>query len=367
MLPRLALVSMCLGFLAGCGGGGPSATPPVVLPPAPDRFAEVDRIATEAFATAAIPGMGLAIYDAQDRKVFERMYGDFAPDRRVAVASASKVVSGLVLLRLVDQGFLSLDATTGSVLGWSGPQADITLRHLLSFTSGLPTGTIPAAAPCINDAGVTLADCVREIADVTPVAAPGMRFDYGSTHLHVAARMAEVVTGATWNEVFAAQIGRVLGLPDEVTYFTAPRQAVGTTNPLVAGGLRASMDEYGRMLSVVFQRGTWQGQRLAAAVLFDEQAREPYPSVIIGASPVADLGLSFRYGLSAWLECDTPATGCAVLSSPGAFGWTPWVDRDAGYYAILGMEVGLATSGVTQFSVELAQALQPAIRAALAP
>jgi CubicO group peptidase (beta-lactamase class C family) len=353
--------------LAGCAGGsggGSSAPPagpaPIVVAPPVAGFAEVDRLAAAAYASAGISGMALSIYDRDDRRVFHKVYGDFAPDRRVAVASASKLVSGIVLLRLVDQGFLSLDSTTGAVLGWSGPQAAITLRHLLSFTSGLS----PSAA-CASQADTTLADCVARIAAGPLVAAPGTRYDYGNTHLHVAARMAEVATGSTWAQVFDAQLARPLALSPASVYYTFPRQAVGATNPLVAGGLRATMDEYARILSVAFHRGTYQGQRLAASALFDEQAREPYPGVTIGNSPFAQLGLPYRYGLATWLECTTPATGCAVLSSPGAFGWTPWVDRDGGYYAVLGMEVSESQSGVVSFSVQLAQQLKPEIRRAL--
>jgi hypothetical protein len=42
------------------------------------------------------------------------------------------------------------------------------------------------------------------------------------------------------------------------------------------------------------------------------------------------------------------------------------VDRDGGYYAIIGMEVAEARDGVVNFSVRLAQDLKPAIRQALA-
>jgi hypothetical protein len=56
---------------------------------------------------------------------------------------------------------------------------------------------------------------------------------------------------------------------------------------------------------------------------------------------------------------------CKVVSSPGAFGFTPWVDRDGGYFAILGMEVTESDSGVVQFAVSLEQELKPLIRAAL--
>src|SRR5688572_8889831 len=132
---RTALVLLSLGWLAACGGGGEDSVPPAT--PLPDSFIAVDRAASEAFNAQGISGMGLAVYDVNGVKRFEKMYGTFAPDQRVAIASSSKLVAGLVLMRLVDQGLLSLDSTTGAVLGWTGPQAAITLRQLLSFTSGL--------------------------------------------------------------------------------------------------------------------------------------------------------------------------------------------------------------------------------------
>jgi CubicO group peptidase (beta-lactamase class C family) len=359
-----------IGLLPGCGGGGsddtpaPPAPPPIghPAPPAAGAWDEVDRLASTAFANAGatVSGMSVVVYDRDGTRVFAKNYGDFATDRRVAVASASKLISGLALFRLIDQGLLSLDSTTAQVLGWGGPEGAITLRHLLSFTSGLRTND-----SCTFNAAVTLAECVESIRSGGLIAAPGTRFEYGNVHLHVAARMAEVATGASWGAIFAQQIRGPLGLPGEVAYFTAPRNSIGTSNPLIAGGLRASTDEYARLLGVVFARGQYQGQQLLRPNLFDEQLREPYPSVVVGNSPVVSLGYNFRYGLTAWLECATPATGCAVGSSPGAFGFTPWIDRAAGYYAIIAMEMSRSNDGVVAFSVNLEQQLQPAIRRAL--
>lgn len=352
--------------LAACEGGpplpgddaGPPASDGGAGDAAADPFAEVDRVARA--HAAAIGPFGLAIYGGDDRLLFQRMYGDFAPDRRVAVASASKWISGLTLFRLISDGRLSLDSTTGQVLGWSGVRAAITLRHLLSFTSGLPP-----AATCTANPLLRLADCVAQIEKLTLTAAPGARFDYGSTHLAVAARMAEVTTGKTWNEIFSEQIRAPLGLPAAVTYYTAPNQAVGQQNPLVAGGLVASMDEYAKLMGLLSRRGVLGGQRLIRDDLFSEQARLPYPKAEIGESPMRQVGYSFLYGLTAWLECATPAAGCAVISSPGAFGWTPWLDREAGYYAILGTLNTGSGGKVVKASVDAAQALKPAIRAAL--
>jgi hypothetical protein len=62
---------------------------------------------------------------------------------------------------------------------------------------------------------------------------------------------------------------------------------------------------------------------------------------------------------------------CPVQSSPGAFGFTPWVDRAGDYYAILGMDVGgmdvggKKRTGVVKFSVQLAEQLRPMIREAI--
>ena len=355
--------------IAGCGGGSIAAAPPPAPPPAgpppqptASPWAEVETAFDRAYAATGYTGAALAIYAPDGRLLYSRVRGDLALDRRVAVASASKLVSGLTLLRLVDQGLLSLDSTTGDVLGWVGPRAAVTLRHMLSFTSGLPTVFTPGGGgtDCTRDATVTLAACVDEIGRGGLGWPVGSRFEYGNTHLHVAARMAEVVAGVGWDAIVGQQLRAPFGWSAEAAYYTAPRQAVGTLNPLVAGGLRASMDEYAKLLGVVHNRGTHEGQRLIAAPLVEQIGRDPYPHAVTGFTPVAATGL--EYGLTAWLECDTPTTGCDVLSSAGAFGFMPWIDRGGGYYAIIGLEESGDAAG---FSMRLAVELRPLIRAAL--
>ncbi|MFO0723431.1 MAG: serine hydrolase domain-containing protein [Myxococcota bacterium] len=323
-----------------------------------DPWAAVDALLEARVRTSTVQNLavGLVVMDAQDHRVHEHMVNGFRADRMVAVASASKMISGLVIFDLIRQNQLGLDQTTGDVLHWTGPKAAITLRHLLSFTSGMePENT------CTSRGGITLEACVQTIEAVAPKAPPGTIFDYGSTHLAVAGRMAEVVTGKTWNQLFTDTLATPLGLPSTVTYFTAPRQMNGTTNPLIAGGLRASIDQYLPMLALVFHRGQGPGAlRIGTDALFSEQAKQPYPVQIAG-SPMAEMGFPYRYGLTAWLECATPDQGCGTVSSAGAFGFTPVADRDAGYYAILAME----QVGGAKISFPIEQALEPLIRAAL--
>src|SRR3569833_2611109 len=220
------------------------------------------------------------------------MYGNFSPDQRVPIASASKLVSGVTLFRLMDAGYLTLDSTTAQVLGWSGEQGAITLRQLLSFTSGLAPENHCTYAPT-----VTLEQCVTTISQTALIAAPGTEFDYGSVHLDVAGRMAEAVTGKSWNDLFAQEIRDPLGLPADIVYYANPLRMTNTGNPLLAGGLIVSMNEYEHILHFAFDKGVWQGIELLA------------PQIV-----------------------------CPQISSPCAFGFTPLIDLYAGYYAILGMQ-----------------------------
>src|SRR5262245_24938384 len=108
----------CISLIAACASFGANAIAADCA-----AFAEVEATARRAFEQQHPPGMALSIWDASGVKLFEKSYGQISADQRIPIASASKLVAGLTILRLVDQGRLSLDSTTGQVLGWKGPQA----------------------------------------------------------------------------------------------------------------------------------------------------------------------------------------------------------------------------------------------------
>ncbi len=361
--PVVALISAACLLLSACGGGGGAGGvggAGDALAPSDSAVTQIDNRVTQAFGSSGLAGMSVRIMDRNDRVVYSKRFGNFTEDQRIAVASASKLVSAMVIFRLIEQNQLSLDSTTGQMLGWTGPKADITVRHLLSFTSGLEPDAVCSANPAL-----TLQECAATLASRSPLAQPATRFDYGGAHLQVLGAMAEKATGKTWNTIFQEQLAAPMLLSQQARYYTFPRAESGQTNPLVAGGLKLSTAEYMHLLRLAFHKGTTGGRSLISAASFDQQGVEPYPAVVIGKSPMAELGLPFRYGLGAWLECATPAAGCSVISSPGAFGFTPWLDRNVGYYAIIAMESGDTDTGVVPFSVRLAQELKPLIAQAL--
>lgn len=326
-----------------------------------DQFAEVRSFLQTEYESErlnGLTGMTLIIFNDQDEKIFEQNFGSFNADQTVAIASASKWVSGTILLSLVGKNQISFDDTTGGILGWT-KNSNVNLKQLLSFTSGMDNEHI-----CIYSDLFTFEECVALISVSNPLALPGTRYDYGGTHLAVAGRMAEVVTEKSWKTILNEELLIPLGLDLSINYYAQPLNANGSQNPMIAGGMRISMNQYAKILQMIYHKGLWkngdQPVQLIPADLFDEQAKMPYPNVIIGNVPPS-APESIRYGLSAWLECATPAEGCQKMSSPGAFGFTPWIDRENGYYAILGMEYEDANG----FGFRTEQLLQPVIEAAL--
>jgi len=362
--PWLLAASACLAL--ACGGGGSSSTSPGA--PAADPWAPVTA-AIQA-AQSQFPN-GLCVEVATPAGVvYSRGFGGFTNQDAVLVASASKWVSGSIILRLVDQGVFphGLDTQTKELLvdangqPWSGNMGDISLRQLLSFTSGI-SGDDTASENVL----ITLKAAVDQIYtdEAATASAPGSYFYYGNTHLRIAARMAEVATGRSWAQIFAAQLHDPWGWSSTSIY------SGGGPNPNPAGGLKCTGLEYMRFLMMQLRRGLDGTQVFLSTSAVTAQRTDAYgPSTTIAYSPyVQAVGKTFHYGLCNWLE--TAGGGAPTASDPiirysstGTFGWAPWVTADGAYGGILMTQQ--PTQGDTVPSENLKAQLDPLIRTALA-
>ncbi|MEM6925726.1 MAG: serine hydrolase domain-containing protein [Myxococcota bacterium] len=338
--------------------------------PPSDRVEALRGALADALPAApdGVTGMTLWIVDRDGQRLVDLTVGDPQSGRRLAVASASKLVSSLVVLRTVAQTSLTLDTTVavglaseldgeGLPLGIEEPLASVTLDQLGGFVSGLPGDTF-----CVRRPNLTLDDCTDEIVALAPVGPPGTTFDYGSTHQQLAGRIVELAQGADWATAFQRTLKSPLGLTDpDFVYVTLPQQAIGT-HPLVAGGLRATMAEYATLLMLVLDRGRLpSGEPWIAEASIDRLFDNPWAGATMLTWPMDTYGFDYHYGFGTWLECPGPVPTCDVMSSPGAFGFTPWVDRARDYFGILAMES--AGPGGAGFSVELVQSMRPTIEA----
>jgi CubicO group peptidase (beta-lactamase class C family) len=101
-------------------------------------------------------------------------------------------------MTLVDEGKLSLDDPVSKFLPkFTGKKGDITIRQILSHTSGLPGDD-----PDIATFRITLREAADQIAEVPLVADPGKEFRYGGVSMQVARAIAEIVSGKSWGDCF---------------------------------------------------------------------------------------------------------------------------------------------------------------------
>jgi len=112
-------------------------------------------------------------------------------DDPVRVASVSKLVTAIGVMRLVEDGRLSLDAEVAPMLGLAMPQR-VTLRMLLSHTSGLRDHEDRYAIPL----GETLAEVLADPRSWDPNHSAGSGyFTYSNLNFVVVGSLVERVTG----------------------------------------------------------------------------------------------------------------------------------------------------------------------------
>jgi CubicO group peptidase (beta-lactamase class C family) len=109
----------------------------------------------------------------------------------------------------------------------------------------------------------------------------------------------------------------------------------GFDSPQLAGGVATSAADY-----AVFLRKILDGQLL----MHDALGTHPVctnPSTCSSAmyAPIPSKE-SWHYSLGHWVE-DDPQVGDAAFSSPGAFGFYPWIDHSKSYYGIVARKAGV--------------------------
>jgi CubicO group peptidase (beta-lactamase class C family) len=300
-----------------------AAEPPAGLKPALEAVVSRD----------GAPGVTAMVF--RDGALLYRMdVGDIAPDARLPIASASKWMTGALIMTLVDEGKLSLDEPIGRRLPeLSGATAAITLRQLLSYTSG--QGSLAGFIDLNQDLRMPLAEGARVIAARPLEDPPGEVFKYGSGAFQIAGALAEQASGKSWIQLFDERLGRPLGLTG--TSWGNPLKpelpAAEVRNPNLQAGVFTTAEDYARFLQMIAQRGVFQGRRIlseqAVRAMETDQtatARRVYvPPGMTGDT---------HYAIAHW--CETQATDgtCTMVSSPGALGTYPWIDRTSGLYGL---------------------------------
>jgi len=96
-------------------------------------------------------------------------------------------------------------------------------------------------------------------------------------------------------------------------------------------GARSSPDDYGRFLEMLLGGGVCRGTRILEQASVEEMRKDQTFGVPIVTTPAVG---DTRYGLGTWRDVVDGAGQPVRVSSPGAFGFAPWLELDLGYHGV---------------------------------
>ena len=238
-------------------------------------------------------------------------------DTRLGIASATKGLTAVVVLRLVQDGLLALSTPVRSILGSDLPLIDdrVTVEHLLAHRSGIGDYLDEEQDDDIND---YLMPVDVRLLDSTPAylpildgfaqkSPPGEMFAYCNAGFVVLAVLAERVSGRPFADLIATLVCEPAGMTDTAMLRSDELPAGTALGYLWPDGLRCNIfhlplvgsGDGGAYSTVGDVASFWSalfGGRLLDAVLVDRMT-----------APVSAAGEHRRYGLGLWLRESGPS------------------------------------------------------------
>ena len=177
--------------------------------------------------------------------------------------SSTKSVTGLLVGMLVDDGRIrSIDARVCDYLSdWcTGPRGRVTLRHLLTMTSGLPT------MQDTRSVGFA-ADKNPHVRALTPATEPGTAWAYSNEGVQLLSPILDKAAGEPIQDYARKRLFEPLGMSNT------------RLNVDVAGHAWTYADmlttprEFARIGMLMAQRGSWAGKRIVSEAWIDESVQ----------------------------------------------------------------------------------------------
>ncbi len=365
-----------------------------------DARDQIRSIVERAVDRGVVPGASVVVVEGDRR--FDLAHGVADPAGNALTLktvgryySSVKAVTSAVVLALVEDGLLTLDAPISELLPeWSERRQTSgipTVRQLLTHTSGLTypaSGSDPHAHPvdaAYHDAGIdahgndTLKVFSQKLSLQPMCFEPGQRWRYSLSH-DLLGRIIEHVTEMPAPDVFSRRIFQPLEMVDsgldadaallgrlgacwehnpgevpelELVDPAGGKSSHGDPDRMVScgGGFFSTIDDYVRFLLMLRNGGVHQGQRVLSKASVDEMMTDQ-----LGPHVQSDLPDSgFNVG-------DTTGFGFGGAVSRDGSGWFGWggyagtsfvVDRKANRVAALHIQVQ------NDFSIPLWNDLSP--------
>jgi methyl acetate hydrolase len=304
------------------------------------------------------------------------------PDTVVWIASMTKAVTGAAAMQLVEQGRLSLDAPAAGTLPALGrvqvldagalraPKRPITLRHLLTHTSGFAYDIWNAELGRWMAATGTpgIISCADAALGTPLMRDPGEAWEYG-IGIDWAGKMVEAVTGKRLGTQLREALLEPLGMHDTAFRIGAPqrerlaamhvRGEDGSLTPIPfelpqepefemgGGGLYSTARDYLAFARMLLNDGRHGAMQVLRPETVAEMARDqiaglpmtPLRTALPASSNDADFfpGAPQGWGLTFLINREASPEG----RSPGSLAWAGlgntyyWIDRTRGTSGVL--------------------------------
>jgi CubicO group peptidase (beta-lactamase class C family) len=287
-------------------------------------------------------------------------------DTLFSIASMTKPISAVGALILCDEGKLSLDEPISKHLSnfAKPPQDTVTLRHLLTHTSGIVGNQMVTQS---------IADSVQTLAKQPLAFEPGKQWTYGPS-ITVAGRLTEVVAGVPYEEFLRTRIFEPLQMTSATfqpvgdrerlvakIYNKAGDKLTVTNNlflgpienrpPNPSGGLYASALDVARFYRMLLHGGELDNKRVLSEKLAREMTTPQTGDLTSGFVPGSQWGLGV--GIVREPGGVTAALHQWTFGHGGLYGTQVWADPvNQTIYILLIQRVGLINADASIFRKE---------------
>jgi len=310
-LGRLVVVSLAT-LICACGGDSGSPSPAV--------DARVQAATQTAQSNAACSAIQPFYWEIGDRSAVlaSGTAGGTSPGATtpMLIASASKWMFGAYVVQLRNGQLTANDLSALRML--SG-------HTRLSYVSCKLATTVDGCFNAANLAGSN--------SDVDAQAVG--KFHYNGGHFQWLAA-GDLQLGADTNAALQADVAAQIG----------PALAFAYDSPQLAAGVQTSGQDYGVFLRRVLGGQLLMRDQLGASAVCTNPAT--CAQALYTPVPSSE---SWHYSLGHWVE-DDPAVGDGAFSSPGAFGFYPWIDAGKTHYGVVARQVSASLGGNDPVAIE---------------
>ena len=318
------------------------------------------------------------------------------PDTLFRIASMTKPITAIGVMILVEEGKLSLDDPVEKhlpefsgqmMLGYhqgdayiaACPSRPITLRDLLTHTSGLPDAPLPDSPERDAKPATTLAQASENYGRRRLSFEPGSRWSYSNAGINTLGRAIEVASGMSYENFLKTRIFDPLGMVDTTFYPSPDRMErlamtyareggelqpvasskvapkAGERPPSPAGGLYSTAPDLAKVYRMMLGRGAFEGRRILSESSVGQMTRLQTGDIKCGF--VDGMGFGLGWGFVKRPTGVTEALSPGSFGHGGAFGTQAWVDPTRGRFAVLLIQrTGLANNDGTPMRRELQRA-----------